>query len=534
VLVHGYLAWGDALIHKLDGFFAFLIWDRKAEHFVLARDRLGKKPLYYTQTPDGFLLFASEIQAIVKGVEKTPDLNSEAIEDYFSFGYVPDPKTIFEGIHKLPPAHAVTWDRKIDGIKLPPLTRYWQIKFDPQPHRSNMNELVKELEAHLYQAVQKRLDADVLLGSFLSGGIDSGGITAFMARASGASTPIHTCTMTFPQTTVDESEAARAVATLYNTHHHESRIEEDPTQLISTLAHIYGEPFADASALPTYLICKAAKNYMTVALSGDGGDEVFAGYRRYPFHMAEEKTKRFIPKGLQTHLIAPLARLYPQSGQLPRFLRLKATLESLSLDWVGGYFRAITICPDAIREKLYTRSFRKTLNGYHAKEVIALAGRGTEGLSPLSRAQMVDFATWLPGRMLVKTDRASMASGIEIRSPLLDIPLLEWAAGLSDSTKIQRFTGKKLLRQTLSPYLPPASTTKAKQGFVAPIDEWMRSHPTICQHLETLTTRSRLLDSGYISQPMIASLLKLHQDGKADHSRILWACLMFGEFLNNL
>jgi asparagine synthase (glutamine-hydrolysing) len=301
---------------------------------------------------------------------------------------------------------------------------------------------------------------------------------------------------------------------------------------LNQLALIYGEPFADASALPTYLICKAAKAYMTVALSGDGGDEVFAGYRRYPFHMAEERTKRFIPRALQEHLIAPLARLYPHLPSAPRFLRLKATLESLSADWVGGYFRAVTICPDHIRSKLYPRSFRKTLSGYHAREVIAAAGQGTQGLSALGRAQMVDFATWLPGRMLVKTDRASMASGIEIRSPLLDIPLIEWAAGLADSTKIQRFTGKKILRQTLTPYLPQTTINRPKQGFVAPIDEWMRSNQTICAQLEILSTRSRLLDSGYISQPMLASLIKMHQDRKGDHSRILWACLMFGAFLD--
>ena len=466
VLLHGYREWGTAVLDRLRGMFAFAIWDEATRTLFLARDRLGEKPLYYGRDRDGLFLFASEIGALVAGLTTPPELDLEAVADYFTYGYVPDPKSIYQNIRKLAPGHSLCL-RPGDATPLP--RRYWRPQF-ADTHRGSLDDLAHELLDRLQQAVAMRMMADVPLGAFLSGGVDSSGIVALMAEAS--PTPVTTCTIGFADPAYDETPHARAVARRYATDHHEERVDIDAAGLLDRVAAAYGEPFADSSALPTFLVSAAARRHVKVALTGDGGDEVFAGYRRYPFHVAEEAVKALLPATLRRLVLGPLARAWPKLDWAPRPLRAKATLEALSTDTVHGYLRAVTLLPAAERACLFSRDFTKALCGYDPASVLETHFREADTDDPLARAQYVDLMTWLPGRMLVKVDRASMAHGLELRPPLLDHELVEWAAGLPRALKLRGRTGKVLLKHALAPHLPQELLHRPKQGFTQPLLRW--------------------------------------------------------------
>jgi asparagine synthase (glutamine-hydrolysing) len=526
VILNGYVEWGIQVIERLDGFFAFALWDNINKTLILARDRIGKKPLYYSETTGGFILFGSEIQAVLAGMNEVPALNKQAIEDYFAFGYVPDPKTIYQGIHKLPPAHYLV----LRMGRQQSLNRYWHAPFDEQIDISEHEALI-QFDDLLERAVKKRLISDVPLGAFLSGGMDSSGVVTYMQSLQQTATK--TFTLGFSDPKYDERPFATMVANHFNTDHYNHEMTSIENGFINQLSNIYGEPFADASALPTYLIAQIAKkNKVTVCLSGDGGDETFAGYRRYPFHIMEEKVKSIMPLMLRRLLFGCAARLYPQLDYAPRPLRLKATLDSLSRDWVGGYFRATTLCPDHIRLKTYNPDFLSSLNGYRARHHYRLMAEDLKIKDTLKRVQALDFKTWLPGRMLVKTDRASMAAGLELRSPLLDIDLIEFAAKLPNHLKIQNFKGKYLLKELLTPRLPQNFLNRPKQGFVSPIDDWIRT--SLKNNITDLLQSKDLENLGIIHKKTVETLITQHNTKQADHSRYLWSLLMFDSFLRNV
>jgi len=532
VIVHAWEEWGPACVEHFRGMFAFALWDADQRALFLARDRLGEKPLYYTETADGWLVFASELRAAASALEELPPLEPQAVEDYFAYGYVPDPKTIYRGLYKLAPGHRLVVRAGQPVVPAP----YWDLHFagteTPAPAGAgSLVEAAEELTHRLDQAVRLRLVAEVPLGVFLSGGVDSSGITALTALASDH--PVQTCSIAFGDPRFDESRYAHMVAERYHTDHFSETVEVDACDLIDRLSVVYSEPFADASALPTYLVCQLARRRVTVALSGDGGDELFAGYRRHAFHYREEQLKSWLPAGLRRQLLGPLARLYPRLDWAPRPLRAKATLEALSGDAVEGYFRAVTLLPTAERLALYSGDFRRELGGYQALEVLRdHAGRaGTD--DPLARVQYLDVKTWLPGGMLTKVDRASMAHGLEVRPPLLDHQLAEWAAGLPVRFKLHGGSGKAVLKQALAPYLPPELLNRPKQGFSPPLAHWLRHG--LRERLAALSeSNAPLLATGLFEPAVIAGMVARHQSGRHDHARPLWSLLMFEAFLRRL
>ena len=517
VLVHGYRQWGEQLTDRLRGMFALAIFDAPNQSLFLARDRLGEKPLYYGRRADGAWIFGSEIGAVVAGFGGLPRFEPTAVADYFCYGYVPDPKSIYQGIAKLAPGHQLRLRRTSEHVAP---ARYWRPQFRNE-HQGSIADLAQELAERVREAVEMRMIADVPLGAFLSGGVDSSGIVALMAQAS--ERPVVTCTIGFADGQFDESAYARLLAERYSTDHQEEIVDLDAAAILDRLPSVYGEPFADSSALPTYVVSQIARRRVTVALTGDGGDEVFAGYRRYPFHCYEERIKAWLPEGLRRLAMGPIAQAWPKLDWAPRPLRAKATLEAIATDTVHGYARAIAILPEAERNCLFSRDFKRDLAGYDPASVLAKHAAEADTDDPLARAQYMDLMTWLPGRMLVKTDRASMAHGLELRPPFLDHELVEWACGLPAALKLRGHEGKAILKRAFEPYVPNDLLYRPKQGFSLPLAAWLR------EGLQ-LQLRDRLSRPGvyrdYLDLDKLAEAVKDHTVGRRDHNAMLWAVMM--------
>ncbi len=523
VLLHGWRAWGAALPEKLDGFFAAAIWDARDGTFALIRDRWGKKPLYYSISPQGELLFGSDLSAILAGMNHTPDIREDALSDYLAFGYVPEPKSILAGIEKLPPAHRLILKR--GAWRDAKAERYWSINVHPEDTGQTMEDAVAELVPLLRSAIDKRLISDVPLGAFLSGGVDSGAMVALATQARGPG--LDACTMAFEDAAFDESDLATKVAQQYGARHHIETVREEAMADLNPLGVAFSEPFADASALPTMQLCALASKHVKVALSGDGGDELFAGYRRYPYHMNEERLKGRIPGAVSRGLFGPLARAYPAMPNAPKVFRAKSTFESLATDAMGGLFRATAIMRENERDALMVRPPQ-----YSSADLLRAHAAEAQTDDPLARAQYVDLMTWLPGRMLVKVDRASMFSGVEVRNPLLDLHLAEWAAKLPTRLKLDGFSGKHVLKSALRGLVPSEILDAKKRGFVAPIGGWMTGR--FAAQMEALPTRSHLSESGLIEPKAVTTLWSEMRDGKADRSRELWTLMMLNGFLGRL
>lgn len=526
VILHAWQAWGVQCVRRFSGMFAFALWDSRSETLLIARDRIGKKPLYYTIRDGRWLAFGSELKALHAEGRASREISPQAIEDYLSYGYVPDPKSIYRDIHKLPPGHMMSWKRGGNPI----LAAYWDLDLDTV-HRVSENDAAHELNDRLRTAVADRMVSDVPLGAFLSGGVDSSGVVAHMASLS--TQPVKTCTIGFGESSHDERGYARTLAERYRTDHVERVLPPDSLSpgsgLLDRISNVYDEPFADMSALPTYRVCGIAREQVTVALSGDGGDEGFGGYRRYRFHMREHGVRRLMPQAVRGPLFSALARYYPQLDRAPRFLRAKNTFAELAQDAVGAYFTNIAVASDPIRNAIYDKRFFSDLQGYHAKSVIAPMIEATEGRDPLLQAQYVDLKTWLAGRMLVKVDRASMANGLEVRSPFLDHDLFQWAASLPAALKISGGEQKYILKKALEPLVPHDLLYRPKQGFGVPLSAWLRGPllPTIQRAMSSPV----LLDTGYFKAEALNGLVTAHASGRRDHTATLWAMLMLERFL---
>jgi asparagine synthase (glutamine-hydrolysing) len=469
VIVHAWEAWGEECVKRLRGMFAFALWDRNRQVLFLARDRLGVKPLFYTQLADGSVLFGSELKSLLAHPRLARTIDESAVEDYLALGYVPEPRTIFRGVHKLAPAHTLAW--KVGERAMPAQRSYWDVAFDPDPTITEAAAL-DELSARLTESVRLRLISDVPLGAFLSGGVDSSAVVATMAGLS--SEPVNTCSIAFDDPAFDESRYAQEVATRYGTRHRAQTVAVDDFDLIDRLAGIYDEPYADSSAIPTFRVCALARRSVTVALSGDGGDENFAGYRRYRFQLAEERLRSLLPGSVRRGVFGSLGRVYPKLDWAPRMFRARSTLQALARDAVEGYFCTMSIVRDDERRSLYSDAFRRRLSGYQAVETFRRHARAAGTTDPLSLVQYLDLKTYLVGDINTKVDRAAMANSLEVREPLMDHPLVEWLATLPGHLKIRNGEGKYLLKKAMEPKLSHDLLYRPKMGFAVPLAGWFR------------------------------------------------------------
>ena len=525
VIVHAWEEWGERCLEHFNGMFAFAIWDRRLATLFLARDRLGVKPLYYAELGDGRLVFGSELKALLANPDVPRRIDPTAVEDYFAFGYVPDPRTIFRDVRKLEPG--ACWSVRRGAAAGSP-RRYWDVPLmGERSAHGSVEEWEIELRERLKESVRKRLVSDVPLGAFLSGGIDSSAVVAMM-RELGTSR-ILTCSIGFREPQFDESRFARMVADEKQTDHKTEIVEASDYSMLDRLAGIYDEPFADSSAIPTYRVCGLARRHVTVALSGDGGDENFIGYRRYRMFAREDAIRSRVPLALRRALFGPLGRLYPKLDWAPRMFRAKSTFQALARGTVDAYLHAVSICDDATRAQLYSEHFRGELQGYGAREVLHEHARGKQFSDALALVQYLDFKTYLPGDILTKVDRASMAHSLEVRTPFLDYEFVEWAARLPSAVKLRAGEGKYVLKEALRPLLPESVLFRKKMGFGVPMDLWFRG--SLRDHVAEVVRGQRLADSGLFDPTQLSALVKGHQSGLRDHSAVLWALLMFDGFL---
>jgi asparagine synthase (glutamine-hydrolysing) len=522
VVLNAYAAWGEDCVHRLRGMFAFAVWDRQKQTLFLARDHVGVKPMFYSLLPNGYFVFGSELKSIMTFPELSRALNPAAVEDYFAFGYVPEPKTIFHNAFKLNPGHRITLQVGATEVRQ---QRWWDVPFAPGAARSEA-DIEHELIARLRESVQSQMVAEVPLGAFLSGGVDSSAVVAMMAQQD---QQVNTCSIGFDDPDYDESVFASQVAGRYQTNHHAQIVSKDDYGLLDTLAHLYDEPFADNSAIPTYRVCQLARQRVTVALSGDGGDENFAGYRRYRYAMAEQGVRARLPLGLRKPVFGTLGKLYPKADWAPRMFRAKTTFEALARDLVDGYFHGVAKMPDRVRDELFSDKFRAELQGYRAIEVMRGHAAQAPTDDPLSMIQYLDFKTWLPGDILTKVDRASMAHSLEVRVPLLDHTFIEWVSSLPPTLKLNGAEGKYILKKSLEPHLSEDILYRAKKGFSIPTAAWLRG--PLRATVRTAVLSPMLLDTGIFNESYLRHMVEQHESGLKDYSAALWSMLMFEAFL---
>ncbi|MFV0624568.1 XrtA/PEP-CTERM system amidotransferase [Sphingomonas sp. ac-8] len=524
VLLHGWRAWGADLLPRLNGMFAFALYDAETRSLFLARDRLGVKPLHYVELSDGAVAFASELKGLLAHplLRRAPD--PAAIEDYLALGYVPDDASLVAGVRKLPAGHFLRLER---GRSVPQPVRWWDVDFS-QRAKGSTRDLTAELAYRLREAVRSRMVADVPLGAFLSGGVDSSAVVALMAETSRQ--PVKTCTIGFEEAGHDERAHADLVARRFATEHRTRVVASDDFGLIDTLVDAFDEPFADASALATYQVCALARETVTVALSGDGADETLAGYRRYRFHVAEERVRGLLPVHWRSRLFGALGAAYPKADWAPRALRAKTTLLALADDGATAYARAVGVTTPATRGRLYTAATRATLGGYRGESRYVTTMRGAPGRDALDAAQYADLKHWLPGDILTKVDRTSMAVSLEAREPLLDHRLVEFAATLPPALRLHGGQGKWLMKKALEPWLPKEILYRPKMGFVTPVSAWFRG--ALAAEAATLA-RSPVLAS-WFEPAAIERLAADHRAGRAEHGRTLWQLVMLDRAMRRL
>lgn len=514
-IVHLYEEFGEKCVALLHGMFAFAIWDVRNHSMLLARDRLGKKPLYYADV-HGVLAFGSELKCLLQHPAVPHVLNEQAVSDYFTYQYVPAPKTIFKDIRKLRAGHYLVATPR--GLRA---QQYWDIDFSQTEQRSE-EEWCGELLGTLRSTVNDRLMSEVPLGAFLSGGVDSSAVVKLMSELTAR--PVVTASIGFTEEKYSEARDARAFAESLHAQHHERIVSPRAVEVIEKLAWHYDEPFADASAVPTFYVSQAAREFVTVALSGDGGDESFAGYRRYAFDALENRVRAFAPAALRQPLFGALAAVYPKADWLPQPLRAKSTFKNLSLDPAAGYFTSVYGAMANERAALLGGDLRQQLNGYNSFDVFHEHYQRANTDDPLSRAQYVDIKTYLTDDILVKVDRASMAVSLEVRCPLLDHRVMELAARMPSSLKLRGRAGKYIFKRAVSQILPNEILTRRKQGFVLPAAEWLRGElrPLAESLLFDAARQDDLLNPQHLQH-----LWQQHQSKLRDYTRPLWTVLMF-------
>ena len=526
VLLHAWAAWGPAMLDRLNGMFAFALHDSRRQSLFLARDRMGTKPIHYVELSDGGIAFASELKGLLAHplLRREPDIR--AVEDYLAYGYVPDDACLIAGVKKLPAGHSLLLER---GRAVPAPSRWWDIDFSRRATGS-VKALEEQLLALLRDAVTSRMVSDVPLGAFLSGGVDSSTVVALMAESSKRA--VKTCTIGFNEAGHDERGYADVIATRFATEHRERVVAADDFGLIDTLVAAFDEPFADASALATYRVSELARENVTVALSGDGADEAFAGYRRYKFQAAEARVRGLLPEHVRGRVFGTLGRWYPKADWAPRPLRAKTTLLALAEDGAEAYARSVGVTTPALRARLFSAAAKQALQGHRAEDRYVRSMRDAPARDALDRAQYADFQHWLPGDILTKSDRTSMAVSLESREPLLDYRLVEFAATLPDDVRLRRGQGKWLMKKTMERHLPRDILYRPKMGFVTPVSAWFRG--ALADEAAALSTSRTLRETGWFDSSAIATLAADHRAGCAEHGRTLWQLVMLDRSLARL
>ncbi|GAA0856924.1 XrtA/PEP-CTERM system amidotransferase [Aliiglaciecola litoralis] len=523
-ILNAYLEWGEECVHKLRGMFAFAIWDRQKQSLFIARDRLGIKPFFYSLLPNGEFIFGSELKVITAHPAFDKTLRNTTIEDYFSLGYIPEPHTIYHNAFKLDPGHTLTLHKGDNG--LPASKEYWDVPID-YANPLDQKEIDEQLIERLKEAVDIRMVADVPLGSFLSGGVDSSAVVAMMSQLQ--SEPVNTCAIGFDVKEFNETEYAQSVADRYHTNHRVEIVGQDDFDLVDQLAHLYDEPYADSSAIPTYRVCQLARKHVTVALSGDGGDELFAGYSRYIRHQLEEKVRNILPLGVRKPLFSPLGKYYPKLDWAPRFLRAKTTFQSMAMDTVEGYHNTMSILRTDERAKLFSEDYKRSLNGYNSLEVFKKYGDKVKHLDETKIAQYIDMKTYLVGDILTKVDRASMAHSLEVRVPIIDHKFVEWAFNVPTDKNLAHGIGKLSFKKALEPHLPHDVLYRKKMGFAVPLANWFRG--PLKDRLYDGVLSKKMTESGYFNEKHLRRLIDDHVTGRRDNSASLWTLMMFESFL---
>ncbi|HZF80238.1 MAG TPA: XrtA/PEP-CTERM system amidotransferase, partial [Rubrivivax sp.] len=527
VIVHAWEQWGADCVKRFRGMFAFVLWDRNRQTVFMARDRLGVKPLHYALLDDGTLLFGSELKSLMAHGGLRRDVDPAAVEEYFALGYVAEPRTIFRQARKLPPAHTLLIRRGQALGELQPQP-YWDVRFTLD-NPIGLEDACEELRRRLSESVKLRMIAEVPLGAFLSGGVDSSAVVAAMAGHSNG--PVNTCSIAFDDPQYDEAAFARMVADRYATNHRVETVASDDFDLIDTLARLYDEPYADSSAIPTYRVSQLARKHVTVALSGDGGDETFGGYRRYRLHMMEERMRSTLPASIRQPVFGLLGRLYPKADWAPRVLRAKTTFEGMARTSVDGYFHSMSLIREPLRSQLYSPTFKSQLAGYSARDVFHRHARNAGTDDPLALIQYIDTKTYLVGDINTKVDRASMAHSLEVREPLMDHELVEWAATLPSAFKLQGNNGKRVLKKALEPALPHDVLYRPKMGFAVPLARWFRG--PLRERVRQALLHGPMLDGGWFNAGCIRQIVEQHESGARDHSTPIWSLLMYDAFLRN-
>ncbi len=518
VILHLYEELADQCVNELDGMFAFALWDRRRRRLFLARDRVGKKPLYYAWAGSTFV-FASEVKAILRHPAVSATLSLEAIPHYFAFGYPPPGRTFYQAIAQLPPAHTMAVETK--GRE--EIRRYWDLTFprSPQPDPSPP-EAAAQVRALLTEAVRKRLVADVPLGAFLSGGVDSSIVVGLMSRL--MDQRVKTFSLGFAgEPGFDETRYARLVAGHFGTDHTEFVVEPKAFDLIEPLVWHHDGPFGDPSAIPTYIVARLTRQHVTVALNGDGGDELFAGYLRFQAAMAAE----YIPRSLSRLCASALALIHEPQRYHHWLRRAQRFFAASGEPLIGRMQRWVSIFDEDLPRLLRPEIFADMLApgiGYPAEILDKMAS-----CSRLAKLLYLNFRTYLPDDLLVKMDRSTMAHGLEGRSPFLDLPLAEYVAGLPDQYKLRWGTTKQILKSCFADFLPAEILQRRKRGFGVPLGAWFRGE--LRESLRDLLLSPRALSSEYLHLPYVEVLVREHTEGIRDHGHRLWALLAFEVWL---
>ncbi len=515
VILALYARHGLNCLPKLYGMFAFAIWDKRKKELFLARDRLGKKPLYYYDNNKHFV-FASEIKAILQVPTIPREIRCDAVYDYFMYQYVPDPKTIFKNIYKLKPGHWMLVNKK--GVRC---RQYWDVSFSGQGTKTE-DEICHELNGIIATSTRQRMISDVPLGAFLSGGIDSSAIVGLMAL--NGSKPVTTCSISFDSKRFDEVAYARIIANRFNTDHHEFKVKQNVSEDLKNIASFFDEPFADSSFVPTYFVSKLARQRVTVALAGDGGDESFAGYEKYYIDSIENKIRHFFPEIMRRHLF-PLF-----SGVLSKInttITKKGTtlLNALSNNPSYGFFLTNSNFDAKIWDRLVNDAFRRDIGDYHPSSITSDYYHKADTDDHLSKILYTDIKTYLPGDILVKVDRMSMANSLEVRAPLLDHRVVEYAATIPAYLKLNQGEKKYILKKCFNTILPHDILYRKKMGFSVPLADWLRDEIKPIAEERLFHPNSGL--SNFFKEEELRRIWFQHLNREKDNSNELWSLLAF-------
>ena len=527
-IVHLYEEIGPACVDKLRGMFAFAIWDARRREVFLARDRVGKKPLYYASTPERFW-FASEPKSILQDPGVNVEMDPQAIDAYMTFSYVPAPMTGFRHIHKLPGGHSLrVTPTHIDERE------YWDWHFHnssngvspsngaPDSHGHTEDTYIQPLRHLLSEAVRVRLMSEVPLGAFLSGGLDSSTVVALMAEH--LSEPVRSTSIGFDYERYDELPYAQQVAERFRTDHMAYTVKADAIQVLERIVWHLDEPFGDSSAIPTYYLAQQTRQRVTVALSGDGGDEVFAGYDfRYALTRKEVRLRRLFPRPLVSPMLSAIASVYPRSRHLPRPLRLRTILRNLSVPQALAHAYDISFIAPDLRRALYTSEFAAQLGDASSEDLVLAYFRKTDARHWLDRALYVDAKFYMQNDVLTKVDRMSMANSLEVRSPLLDQNVMEYMGCVPPALKLNGVCCKYLLKEAMKHRLPPSPLNRAKQGFSIPLNEWLRNGCR--EYAADFLLRPEAFISRFVRPDVVTRIWNLHQRGE-NYGTELWILLM--------